>query len=176
MRDRSHARTPGANAARTNVESILSEAVRDTGRRRRYQTVRRDRGPAKAMVEIGGRPILWHIMHTYAHFGLTDFIICAGYNRATGEPWRVCHYRAGQVATVTAIRPPARFAAIDAEGDRVVRFEEKPQAAEGWIKGGFFVLGNAALDYVDNDSMSLELDHRRLEEMWASGRAPWELW
>jgi glucose-1-phosphate cytidylyltransferase len=233
----------------------------------------------KPMVEIGGRPILWHIMSVYAHFGLTDFIVCAGYkghaikeyferyhlytsdvtydlranlrtiHRAAAEPWRItvvdtgigtgtggrlryvreyldggdfcltygdgvadvdisrliqCHYAAGRLATVTAVRPPARFGAIDAEGDLVKRFEEKPRASAGWINGGFFVLSNAVLDYVRDESTSFELDTlaqlardaqltayyhdgfwqpmdtlrdiRQLEEMWSAGRAPWKVW
>jgi len=34
----------------------------------------------KLMVEIGGKPILWHIMKIYAHYGFKDFILCLGYN------------------------------------------------------------------------------------------------
>lgn len=233
----------------------------------------------KPMVEVGGRPILWHIMSIYAHFGCTDFIVCAGYkghvikeyfesyylhtsdvtydlrtnvrtiHRMDAEPWRVTvldtgaesgtggrlryvrdyldgndffftygdgvadvdiskllehHSNAGRIATVTAVRPPARFGAIEAEEDLVVRFEEKPRASAGWINGGFFVLSPAIFDYVPDDSTSFELhclvrlaqdreltayyhdgfwqamdtvrDHRQLEEMWSANRAPWKVW
>jgi glucose-1-phosphate cytidylyltransferase len=115
-----------------------------------------------------------------------------------------CHCRGGRLATVTAVRPPARFGAIEADGDRVVRFEEKPVASAGWINGGFFVLNNAVLDYVKGDTTSFELDclvrlatdnqltayyhhgfwqsmdtmrdHRQLQEMWSTGQAPWKVW
>ena len=59
------------------------------------------------------------------------------------------HRRHGRLATVTAVRPPARFGGMVFDGDRVARFEEKPQAGEGWINGGFFVLEPGVRDYVD---------------------------
>lgn len=230
------------------------------------------------MVEIGGRPILWHIMKTYARWGVCDFVVCAGYkghlikeyfenyhlhtadvtydlehqsrvcHRSDAEPWRVTivdtgaatgtggrllrvreyldgedfcltygdgvadvdiplllesHRRGARVATVTAVRPPARFGAIQAEGDRVVRFEEKPLSS-GWINGGFFVFRSDIFRYIAGDDTSLELDSlpqlvsegqltayhhngfwqpmdtlrdvQTLEQMWSAGRAPWKVW
>ena len=57
----------------------------------------------------------------------------------------------GKLATVTTVRPPARFGQMIMEGDRVREFAEKPQTGEGWINGGFFVLNRKALDYIDGD-------------------------
>jgi len=54
------------------------------------------------------------------------------------------HQRHGKLATVTAVRPPARFGGLAFDGDLVRRFTEKPQIGEGWINGGFFVLETPA--------------------------------
>jgi glucose-1-phosphate cytidylyltransferase len=111
------------------------------------------------------------------------------------------HRAHGKLATVTAVRPPARFGGLVFEGDRVVEFTEKPQAGEGWINGGFFVLEPAALDYIAGDetiwerqpleklaldgqlmafrhegfwqAMDTLREKRLLEGLWASGQAPW---
>src|SRR5947209_10818512 len=182
----------------------------------------------KPMVEIGGRPILWHIMKIYAAHGVTDFIVCLGYmgyvikdyfhnyflrssdvtfklasnemilHRAAAEPWTVtlietgeatqiggrikrilphvagdeafcltygdgvadvdiaqliaAHRRGGRLATVTAVRPPGRYGAILAGGDRVTGFQEKPRGDGGWINGGFFVCSPAVGDYIEGDA------------------------
>lgn len=234
----------------------------------------------KPMVEIGGHPILWHIMNIYAASGVDEFIVALGYrgeaikeyflnfyalnnnvsiDLASGKTvvhdgnqprWRVhlvdtglhtqtggrvkrlrawlgddrtflltygdgvadvdirallkfheCH---GKLATVTTVRPPARFGGIAFDGDRVAQFTEKPQAGEGWINGGFFALNRGVLDYIDGDDTlwerepleRLARDHelmafrhdgffqpmdtlrekRLLEDLWNSGRAPWKVW
>jgi glucose-1-phosphate cytidylyltransferase len=231
------------------------------------------------MVEIGSRPILWHIMKTFEAHGLKDFVIACGYRGDmikeyfasllvhsndyvidlkdgsrnvvnNGCPdWRVWlidtgietmtggrikrlrqwignetfmvtygdgladidvtalvafHRRHGRTATVTAVRPPARFGAltIDAE-QRVHRFSEKPQAGEGWINGGFFVFEPRVFEYFDGDETVLEReplerlaeagdlmafthsgfwqpmdtlrDRQLLEALWTSGTAPWKV-
>jgi glucose-1-phosphate cytidylyltransferase len=180
----------------------------------------------KPMVEIGGRPILWHIMHLYAAHGLNEFVLALGYKaemvrsyfleynavardvtvrlkdgsvRTHGEAredWTVdlidtgletqtggrlrklrewiggepfCltygdgvsdidigklvafHKAHGKLATVTAVRPPARFGGLELAGDEVRYFAEKHQASEGWINGGFFVLEPQVLNYIDGD-------------------------
>jgi glucose-1-phosphate cytidylyltransferase len=114
------------------------------------------------------------------------------------------HRRHGLIATVTAVRPPARFGGLDLEGHRVARFSEKPQAGGGWINGGFLVCEPAVFDYLKNDRSVFEIDvlerlaergqlaayqhdgfwqcmdtlrdKRQLEAMWKTGRAPWKLW
>jgi glucose-1-phosphate cytidylyltransferase len=115
------------------------------------------------------------------------------------------HRAHGRLATVTAVRPPARFGGLNLDGDdRVIEFSEKPQAAEGWINGGFFVLEPAVLDFISGDDTILEReplerlaaenqlmayrhhgfwqpmdtlrDRQYLESLWASGRAPWKTW
>jgi glucose-1-phosphate cytidylyltransferase len=233
----------------------------------------------KPMVEIGGRPILWHIMKIYGSQAYNEFIIALGYRGdvikrffldyhrltadlsiafETGEvtvqnhardPWTVhlvdtgletitggrlkrlvswignetfmltygdgvadidlgalleFHRTNGRLATVTAVRPPARFGGLTIEGDRVARFTEKPQIGEGWINGGFFVLEPQVLDYIEGDATHLEReplerlalegqlgayrhhgfwqsmdtlrDVRLLNSLWESGSAPWKLW
>ena len=114
------------------------------------------------------------------------------------------HRSHGRLATVTAVRPPARFGGLEFEGSRVVRFTEKPQIGEGWINGGFFVFEPAVLDYIEGDATHLEReplerlacegelmaykhesffqcmdtlrDKRLLESFWASGAPPWKVW
>ena len=185
------------------------------------------------MVEVGGEPILRHIMQIYAEQGFSEFVVALGYLShvvkrwfleqitTSGDmeidlrsggirrddphalPWRVrlietgLHTQTGgrlkrlapvlngkafmltygdgvanvdlgaliefhkqhkRLATVTAVRPPARFGALDLNGDRVMSFTEKPQLSEGWINGGFMVLEPAVLDGIDGDDVVLERD------------------
>jgi glucose-1-phosphate cytidylyltransferase len=114
------------------------------------------------------------------------------------------HRSHGKLATITAVRPPARFGALVLESDRVAAFAEKPQTGEGWINGGFFVLEPEVLDLIGGDDTLWELDplntlaargelmayrhtgfwqpmdtlreKRLLEDLWQSGRAPWKCW
>ena len=76
------------------------------------------------------------------------------------------HRAHGRLATVTAVRPPARFGALDIDGDRVQHFSEKPQASGGWINGGFFVFERGALDYLADDAM---LEQSPLEKLSSDG-------
>jgi glucose-1-phosphate cytidylyltransferase len=231
------------------------------------------------MVEIGGKPMLWHIMNIYASHGFIDFLIACGYKgevikeyfhnffihnsdlvfklkdgsydviNSTSPDWRIetidtgistmtggrllrlrarldrepfmvtygdgvadvsiqslvaFHRAHGKLATVTAVRPPARFGGLVLEGERVREFSEKPQIGEGWINGGFFVFEPSVLDYIGRDDTVLEREplerladdgqlmafrhdgfwqpmdtlreRQLLESMWASGRAPWKVW
>ena len=231
------------------------------------------------MVEIGGRPILWHIMSIYASYGFNEFIVALGYkgevikeyflnfyalnndltiDLSTGQTiihdgnqpnWKVhlvdtglrtqtggrikrlarwignetfmltygdgvanvdlrglldFHRSHGKLATVTAVRPPARFGGLGFDGDLVVRFVEKPQTGEGWINGGFFVLEPGVLDYIEGDDtvwereplerlaadgqlvaykhagfwqpMDTLREKQLLEALWESGKAPWKVW
>ncbi len=233
----------------------------------------------KPMVEIGGKPIIWHIMKIYACYGYKDFLVACGYKgemikeyfhnyfihssdyiidlkddtrqvvRTNGDDWRVgmidtgldtCtggrilrlrdwigdlrfmvtygdgvgnidiaalvdfHNRHGKIATVSAVRPPARFGGLTIQGDAVTEFSEKPQTGEGWINGGFFVFEPKVFDYLVDDQTILEReplerlsmdgqlmayrhpgfwqpmdtlrDKQLLEEYWASGHAPWKVW
>jgi glucose-1-phosphate cytidylyltransferase len=230
-------------------------------------------------VEIGGRPILWHIMKHDSRYGFNEFVLALGYkgdqikryflgyhavwqditvNLGDGsvqslnrnkEPWTVhlvdtgestltggrlrqlrsligastfmltygdgvgnvpldallaFHRSHGGLATLTAVRPPARFGALEFDGDRIRHFKEKSKLHEGWINGGFFVVEPKALDYISGDStvweaeplerlagdgalaaykhrgywQSMETlrDKRLLEDEWASGKAPWKMW
>ena len=114
------------------------------------------------------------------------------------------HESHGKLATVTTVRPPARFGRIGFEGDQVTDFHEKPQSGEGWINGGFFVLNKKTLDYIDGDDTSWEREPSErlvsegqmvgyrhdsfwscmdtlkektyLEDLWNSGKAPWKIW
>lgn len=155
----------------------------------------------KPMVEINGKPIIWHIMKVLATQGINDFIIATGYkgevidewSRRLSEPWQIetidtgldtqtggriqkCmhsvpnervfatygdglanvnikklasfHDHQGKLATVTAVRPPARFGVLEAENGVVTKFGEKNQADSGWINGGFFILEPRVIDFV----------------------------
>ena len=114
------------------------------------------------------------------------------------------HRSHGRLATVTAVRPPARFGGLIFEGDLVARFTEKPQIGEGWINGGFLVFEPAIFNYLEGDNSSLEAnalervatdrqlvayrhggfwqcmdtirDVKLLESLWHSGRPPWKVW
>lgn len=111
------------------------------------------------------------------------------------------HRSHGKLATVTAVRPPARFGDLRIENERVMQFEEKPQAGEGWINGGFFVFEPTVFNYLGDDSTILEKsplerlaadgqlmayrhagywqsmdtlrDKHALEQLWLAGNAPW---
>jgi glucose-1-phosphate cytidylyltransferase len=114
------------------------------------------------------------------------------------------HRRHGKLATLTAVRPPARFGHLVFDGDKVSQFSEKPQTMEGWINGAFFVLESKVFDYIDGDDTQWERepmerlaadgqlmayrhtsfwqcmdtlrDKRLLEELWQAGKAPWKTW
>ncbi|GAK58821.1 glucose-1-phosphate cytidylyltransferase [Candidatus Vecturithrix granuli] len=237
----------------------------------------------KPMVEIGGKPILWHIMMIYSYCGFKDFVIALGYkgekikeyfltycafssslmvNLKNGEvtyldqeknceqmDWRVqlidtglstltggrikrlapyignetfmltwgdgvadinlhklleFHRSHGKLATLTAVRPPARYGHLNIQGDKIEEFTEKPQLGEGWINGAFFVLEPGIFDYIEGDQTQWEkepleqlakdgqlmayrhtsfwqcMDTLRekylLENYWRSGNAPWKIW
>lgn len=239
----------------------------------------------KPMVEVGSRPLLWHIMRHYSHFGFNEFAVALGYKGeyikkyfadysslignlqitvgggvASGvteldgaveahPQWCIdlietgadtltggrvkrlkdflgtstfmltwgdgisnvdipklveFHRSHGRLATVTAVRPPARYGHMKFDGDKVMAFEEKPQTAEGWINGAFFVLEPEVFEYIDGDQTMFEhapmerlakdgelmayrhngfwacvdtlRDKMRLQDMWESGERPWALW
>jgi glucose-1-phosphate cytidylyltransferase len=233
----------------------------------------------KPMVEIGGRPILWHIMKHYGHHGFCEFFIALGYrgqiikryfleyfdldgsmsvdlrtgqtrpHHKRSEPWQVhlmetglhaktgdrvralrdhladqtfmltygdgvsdvdlaallaTHRRSGALATITAVRPPARFGGLILDGEKVCDFTEKPQIGSGWINGGFIVCEPDVLPMLEGDDVSFERavleplaeqgklaayqhegfwqcmdnlrDVRTLETLWQSGSPPWKLW
>ena len=234
----------------------------------------------KPMVEVGGWPILWHIMNVYGAHGFNEFLVSGGYkcefikeyfwnfrlhasdvfvdlgkgevglSRSRAPDWKVTvvdtgletqtggrikalepilreggafmatygdgvgdidikalvafHRAHGKLATITAVRPPARFGALVFEGDKIVEFSEKPQIGEGWINGGFMVLEPGVLDYLDGPGSVLERspmerlaqagqlmayrhhgfwqpmdtirEKQYLDTLWRAGEAPWKVW
>lgn len=234
----------------------------------------------KPMVEVGGHPILWHIMKSYAAHGFDEFVVCLGYKGDTikdfflnyrarqggvsidlrtgkfdmhepegRETWKVhlletgqdtmtggrirraaqflgrrrfmatygdgvssvdlralmaFHEAGGRRATLTAVRPPARFGGIEIEGDAIAHFNEKPQVGEGWINGGFMVFEPEIVDLIEGDGTILERrpletlaaggqlgayrhdgfwqcmdtvrDLTLLRDLWDGGQAPWKQW
>ena len=111
------------------------------------------------------------------------------------------HKAHGKLATLTAVRPPARYGHLNFDGDKVSQFSEKPQTAEGWINGAFFILEPEVFNYIAGDETQFEkepmerlaaegqlmayrhedfwqcMDTLRekhiLEQLWQSGHAPW---
>ena len=233
----------------------------------------------KPMVEIGGIPIIEHIMNWYMAFGFNDFIICLGYKGsniisyfkdynlkngtciissdgkietinknkkewkltlaqtgintqtagrvkkigkflAKDEPFMLTygdglsnvnilkllsfHKKHKKLATVTAVRPLARFGAIDIENNLVKSFIEKPKSESGWINGGFFVVEPEVLKLIERENQTWEYDilpelaknsslgyfkhngfwqcmdtlrdKNTLEIQWNNNKAPWKLW
>jgi glucose-1-phosphate cytidylyltransferase len=165
----------------------------------------------KPMVDICGKPMLWHIMSIFAHQGVKEFVIATGYKsevienwiKDIDEPWQVrvldtgldtqtggrireCmyslkgervfatygdglgnvnltklidfHQHQGRLATVTAVRPPARFGVLESENGLVTKFGEKNQVDSGWINGGFFVLEPEISSYIHDLSEPFETD------------------
>jgi glucose-1-phosphate cytidylyltransferase len=114
------------------------------------------------------------------------------------------HRSHGRLATVTAVRPPARFGGLIFNGDMVAQFTEKPQIGEGWINGGFLILEPGIFPYLQGDQAILEKDllehlaaegqlaaYRHddfwqcmdtlrdkvlLENLWHKGSPPWRVW
>lgn len=236
----------------------------------------------KPMIEIGGKPIIWHIMKLYSFFGHYRFILALGYkaeyiknyfynyrisscdftlnmnprseisylNTCDENNWEITfvdtglntlkggrikrleryinsdtffltygdgvsninvnkllefHLSHGKIGTLSAVRPPSRFGMIDLEGDIVKSFEEKPQLAEGYINGGFFVFRRDIMNYLTCDEncdfefgplQQLALDGQLraykhdafwqcmdtlreknyLEALWEKGKANWKVW
>lgn len=114
------------------------------------------------------------------------------------------HKSQGRLATITAAQPPGRFGSLVLNENAVTAFQEKPQGDGAWINGGFFVLSPKALDYIEGDQtiwerepmeslaaqsqmaaymhrgfwqpMDTLRDKNHLEELWATGKAPWKRW
>jgi glucose-1-phosphate cytidylyltransferase len=114
------------------------------------------------------------------------------------------HQKHGKFATITAVRPPARFGELIFNNDFVINFTEKPLTTESWINGGFFVLEPEVFDYIKDDMTIWEReplenlakenqlvgyrlegfwqcmdnlrDLRYLRSLWDSGNPPWKLW
>ncbi|MBO7747242.1 glucose-1-phosphate cytidylyltransferase [Paenibacillus sp. MWE-103] len=114
------------------------------------------------------------------------------------------HRKNGRLATVTTVRPPGRFGAVELDNEQVTGFKEKPEGDGNWINGGFFVLEPEVLNYIDGDEtlweqepmealarngelsayrhtgfwrpMDTLRDKMKLEELWVSGQAPWKVW
>jgi len=234
----------------------------------------------KPMVEIAGRPILWHIMKIYFHYGFNNFVLALGYKgelikqffinynlmtsdvtvylnsgeldytNKNSEDWVVSmldtglntltggrlhrlekilrqegtfmltygdgvsdinmrsllefHRSHGKLATVTAVRPPARFGGMTIDNSTVIDFTEKAQVGEGWINGGFFVFEPGIFDYLHGDTTVLEgdpmenlakdgqlvafkhtgfwqcmdtlRDKEALESIWSESNYSWKIW
>jgi glucose-1-phosphate cytidylyltransferase len=113
------------------------------------------------------------------------------------------HRSHGKMVTVSAVHPGARFGELEINKNKVTSFEEKPQTSQGWINGGFFIIEPKFFDFIENDKTILErsplekaaqmgqlmayhhdgfwqcMDTKRdkdhLEELWSSGKAPWQM-
>lgn len=188
----------------------------------------------KPMVEIGGKPILWHIMKIYEKHNFTDFVLALGYkgeyikdyflnyhsrqsdlyidlrsgnvnfSNPNSEEWSVSlintgektltggrllrlrnflkdentfmltygdgvsninitellkfHKTHGKIATISAVKPSARFGGLKIEDGKVINFKEKPQSGEGYINGGFFIFNKEIFNFIKDDNEMLEHD------------------
>jgi glucose-1-phosphate cytidylyltransferase len=233
----------------------------------------------KPMVEVGARPLLWHIMMHYAWYGFKRFVIASGYkgevikryvddylmlhkniaadhkisdvkpNADDGDDWIVelvetgletqtggrikrlepqigsetfmltygdglsnvnlhdllaFHRLHGKLATMTAVKPPAKYGYMEFDGDKVIGFYEKSHPKDQWINGGYFVLEPGVFEYISGDGCSWEKEplerlstdgelmafkhdsfwqcmdtfkeKQLLESYWESGEAPWKIW
>ena len=233
----------------------------------------------KPLIEIAGKPILWHIMKHYGYYGFNEFYLALGYkseqikkyfldfyalnqdfsvslkdgnvryiNNTKREPWNVhlidtglkthtggrlkkiesligkqrfmmtygdgvsnvdlnklldFHIAQKSMVTLTAVRAPARFGALEFDGHRIRHFKEKSILHEGWINGGFFVIEPQAMKYIEKDvmwehdplehlasddhlhayrhdgfwqCMDTVRDLNYLESLWNAGDAPWKIW
>ncbi len=235
----------------------------------------------KPMVQVGGKPIIWHIMKTYAHYGIKEFVICLGYkghvikdyflhydsqnkdftvnlgdssvefhNGHDEIDWKVTlvdtglntlkggrlkriekyldddinlltygdgvtdinikdlitfHKANGKIVTISGVHPPARFGELIADGDVLTSFEEKAQASQGMINGGYMVFNKGLLNLLTPDEdcdleagvleelaaqrkitvfkhdglwacMDHERDLNHLENLWKSNKAFWKVW
>ncbi|MDC0528834.1 glucose-1-phosphate cytidylyltransferase [Gammaproteobacteria bacterium] len=234
----------------------------------------------KPMIEIGGKPIIWHIMKMYSSHGVNEFVICCGYkgylikeyfsnyflhqsdvtfdiskndveiHNHSSEPWKITlidtgdhsmtggrlkrvkefikdeefffftygdglsdldisktinfHLKHKKLATITAVKPPGRYGALEIEDNSVKSFIEKPSGDGSYINGGFFVLSPKVIEFIDNDNSIWEqeplqelakkselmafyhdgfwqpMDTLRekniLDDLWVSGKAPWKKW
>ena len=150
----------------------------------------------------GGR-----IKRLIPHMGGETFMITWGDGVGTIDLDKLVefHKSHGKLCTLTAVHPPARFGHIEiADDSAITEFTEKPQAAEGWINGAFFVMEPEVANYIDNDDTLFEReplerlaaegqlmaykhddfwacmdtvrDKVMLEKLWASGNAPWKVW
>jgi len=235
----------------------------------------------KPLIDIGGKPVLWHIMKSFGHHGFRRFVLCLGYRSwdikeyflryrenlsdftvelgsgdvsfsdgPSADDWEVtcvdtgiptgtggrlvavrehlgtdefmvtygdgvadvdpialltAHREGGNVVTVTGVQPGGRYGELSIEGDRVVEFAEKPDSADAFVSGGFFVMQSSFIDRIGSDpSVMFEQDPLRtlasdghlgvyrhtgfwvgmdtfreytaLNKLWASGDAPWKVW
>jgi glucose-1-phosphate cytidylyltransferase len=233
----------------------------------------------KPMIEIGNKPILWHIMKIYSHYGYNDFIICGGYkqdyikeyfknyfiknsdvsfdlknnsvkiHRKQNEDWKITivdtgitsntggrlkkiqkfikndnffltygdglsdvniskllnfHLKNKKLATLTAVRPEARYGILEIKNNLVKKFNEKPTSKDSWINGGFFVLNKKIFKFIKNyksiweqeplkkitntqnlcaykhlgfwQSMDTLREKKILERLWSKKNPPWKIW
>ena len=114
------------------------------------------------------------------------------------------HHQQERQVTLTAVQPPGRYGAIGIHENQVTRFQEKPVGDGGWINGGYFVVEPSAIELIDSDDcvweqeplntlaregqlsaylhkgfwqpMDTLRDRHKLEDLWASGNAPWKVW
>lgn len=105
---------------------------------------------------------------------------------------------------MTAVKPEGRFGILDIVGDDIKSFREKSKNDVGYINGGYMVLEPKIFDHIEGDSTTFERepletiakegqlvafkhngfwqcmdtmrDRQKLEELWASGNAPWKVW
>jgi len=140
------------------------------------------------------------------YLGSDDFCLTYGDGVGDVDITRLIefHRQRGTLATLTATQPPGRFGALHLDGSRITTFVEKPGGDGAWINGGFFVLSPRVIEYIEGDhtvwerepmerlaqkgEMSAYLhkgfwqpmdtlrDKNQLEELWASGKAPWKIW
>jgi glucose-1-phosphate cytidylyltransferase len=115
------------------------------------------------------------------------------------------HIKSKKIATITIVRPPARWGAVKVKNKNINKFEEKNNKNEGWVNGGFMIFEPKIFDYINKEKncvlerdvfnllikknnlcaykhndywqcMDTLREKNILNEIWKLNKAPWKLW
>src|SRR5438309_2339483 len=122
----------------------------------------------KPMVTIGGRPILWHIMKLYAHYGLSEFVLCLGY-RGSMIKEHFLNYEAMNNDFTIELGGTRRIDYHDASPACTLEREPIERLAHA---GELMAFRHEGAFY----AMDTYREFQLLNDMWEKGQAPWKVW